>query len=86
MKKSYVKPQIAFESFELAECIAACSNTKVDNIVMLQSDLNSCGFYDGEALGEDFVFFNNSACGTTDGSVGLPCYTIPTLGMGLFWS
>ena len=61
MKKVYEKPQVYMERFELAEHIAGCSLT------LLNDDVTKCvaeGTIEG-AYSENFFISGNNACGST---------------------
>ncbi|MDY5326071.1 MAG: hypothetical protein SPH42_04335 [Gemmiger sp.] len=73
--KPYVKPELYFESFELAQHIAACAWDMKNN-----NDGNSCTAewdttdFGGVIEGQLFNYDNN-ACGIKDKDVGNICYT-----------
>ncbi len=89
MKKTYLKPQITFESFSLSTCIAGTCGIKTD----LQSQY-VCGL----EFGDEMIFTSAiSGCTTavTDGSISVPgqngslnpiCYHSPTETSRLFGS
>lgn len=79
MKKSYVKPEITFESFELATSIAAgCV------LIGANQDMYACPVKD-PILG--FTYFHTDGCNATptNGDTSL-CYHVPTEGYGVFTS
>lgn len=80
MKKTYKKPDICFESFELSTNIASCS---------ILGDPNAPGFcaVDLEDIG-DVVFVNeNAACNTfIPGINDSICYDVPLEASNVFLS
>ncbi len=81
MKKTYVKPEVYFESFELSANIATGCST----ITKTLNEEQLCGFFDGV----DIIFLNGmSACTypTTDGSYNSMCYHHPAADTKLFSS
>lgn len=65
--KTYVKPELFFESFELAQHIAGC------NLTLLQNDVGSCrasGVIEG--ISEESWFISTDHCTTV---VEAYCYT-----------
>lgn len=85
MKKTYVKPQAFYESFELNANIAYGCSKKAN----FAENQQGCGFY---VVGAGYVFLEKSICadftppsGKDDGTVGA-CYHNPTDAMKLFTS
>lgn len=80
MKKTYTKPQIAFDSFELSQTIARCEI--ISNVVK-----DVCGWYDEET--DMNVFVAEGACEwVPDGDDihnGI-CYHVPAEAHNLFSS
>ena len=79
MKKTYVKPMVAFENFQMKANIAG-SCTHMGN----QANGNSCVFQDN---GWTIFLIDNSAC--TEGEFKLPvdsevCYDVPTADTSIF--
>lgn len=77
MKKTYTKPRMIFDSFEVAENIAACASDA-------RHDRGSCVAY----VGNMPVFIDlSTGCRFkhSDGSYGL-CYYVPTADGTLFGS
>lgn len=75
MKKSYVKPELFYESFVLSQSIAACG------IDVNQADTGTCkptldpDFWGGLKLS---VFNSERACDTTPDAIEVYCYTVGT--------
>lgn len=78
MKKTYVKPEIMFESFALATNIAA----GCEKIIDTQSQ-NQCGIDMG---GGKTIFISSSICTTvqSDGIYNGFCYHVPTEDKNIF--
>ncbi len=73
MKKSYVKPRVYFENFQLSANIAGnCGGPNKDPVFMgNHSNAHSCTWSDGEAT----LFIENAACTSKpDGNI---CYDVP---------
>lgn len=74
--KSYVKPELFYESFEMNQSIAACG------IDVNQADKNACqptldpDFWPG--LGNEAVFGEGKACATDISVIEVYCYTVGT--------
>lgn len=82
MKKTYVKPQVYFEDFQLSASIAAgCASDFKDGAT--QGDANSCAFDDG--VNKIFVD-GNGACITKPDNGTKYCYQIPLDGNRVFAS
>ena len=82
MKKTYAKPQIVFESFQLTANIAGDCNTK-PNI----ANEATCGYIDDNGW---IIFQNSAVCidvqvDPDDNYNGL-CYHVPTGDMSVFTS
>ena len=82
MKKTYAKPQIVFESFQLTANIAGDCNTK-PNI----ANEATCGYIDDNGW---IVFQNSTVCIHVqvgpDGKHNGLCYHVPTGDMSVFTS
>ncbi|MCF0136880.1 MAG: hypothetical protein HUJ66_00785 [Oscillospiraceae bacterium] len=85
MKRTYTKPQIAFDSFELSQSIASCS--VITNAVVAQ-----CAYSDPES-GFNIFVESIAACSEfpqpglpSDSSFGGVCYEIPEGNLNLFSS
>lgn len=80
MKKTYSKPQIAFDSFQLSESIAAGCGT------IANQALNVCGYYDAEAGW--YIFAEGiTGCEDTPGEgYASICYHVPEESWKLFSS
>ena len=79
MKKTYIKPEITFESFELATSIAAgCV------LIGSNSEMYVCPVTDSES---GLTFFSSDGCMTrpSDGDQSI-CYNVPLEGYGVFTS
>ena len=81
MKKTYAKPQIVFESFQLTANIAGDCNTGPNS-----ADEATCGYNDNGWI----VFQNSAVCidvkvGPDDNYNGL-CYHVPTGDISVFTS
>ena len=80
MKKTYAKPQIVFESFQLTANIAGDCNTRPNS-----ADEATCGYYDNGWI----VFQNSAVCNFPAGPDGKHnglCYHVPTGDMSVFTS
>ena len=79
MKKTYVKPELYFESFELSSNIASGCQT----ITKLQSKETACGYNDGV----DVIFTSSmGGCNVKDDGTGKICYDVPSDSNRLFTS
>ena len=82
MKKTYAKPQIVFESFQLTANIAGDCNTK-PNI----ANEATCGYIDDNGW---IIFQNSAVCIHVqvgpDGEYNGLCYRVPTGDMSVFTS
>ncbi len=79
MKKTYVKPELYFENFELSSNIA----TGCVTITKLQSKETACGYNDGV----DVIFTEAmSGCVVKDDGTGKICYDVPFDSNRLFTS
>lgn len=75
MKKTYVKPEVYFESFELSANIAAGCGADYKGKVNSQN-IHACGYiYNGQAI---FISPNICYYETQDGKEYGLCYDIPT--------
>lgn len=70
MKKTYNKPQIVFESFEINTSIAAGCMYLTDT----KSDSNSCSYTDNGVT----IFTGENACGMDDTTADAFCQHVPT--------
>lgn len=80
MKKTYAKPQIVFESFQLTANIAGGCNTGPNS-----ADEATCGYNDNGWI----VFQNSAVCNVLagpDGNYNRLCYHVPTGDMSVFTS
>ena len=81
MKKTYAKPQIVFESFQLTANIAGDCNTRPNS-----TNEATCGYNDNGWI----VFQNSSVCTDIqvdpDGKHNRLCYHVPTGDMSVFAS
>ena len=80
MKKTYAKPQIVFESFQLTANIAGDCNTKPNS-----TNEATCGYNDNGWI----VFQNSAVCNVQvgpDGKHNGLCYHVPTGDMSVFTS
>jgi hypothetical protein len=77
MKKTYSKPQVAFDSFEVATNIAACAQRANLNIGDCSYTVAGLPVFVSGANGCRFI--------ATDGSYGV-CYYVPTEDTNLFTS
>lgn len=80
MKKVYMKPQIAFESFQLTSNIAGDCNTKPAS-----ADETTCGYNDNGWI----IFQGNPPCNfpiRQDGIYDKICYHVPTGDISVFTS
>ena len=81
MKKTYAKPQIVFESFQLTANIAGDCNTRPNS-----ADEATCGYNDNGWI----VFQNSSVCidiqVNPDGKHNRLCYHVPTGDISVFTS
>ena len=80
MKKTYAKPQIVFESFQLTANIAGGCNTRPNS-----ADEATCGYYDNGWI----VFQNSAVCNFPagpDGEYNGLCYHVPTGDKSVFTS
>ena len=80
MKKTYAKPQIVFESFQLTANIAGGCNTRPNS-----ADEATCGYYDNGWI----VFQNSAVCNFPAGPDGKHnglCYHVPTGDISVFTS
>lgn len=75
MKKSYVKPELFYESFVLSQSIAACGidvkNLSQDSCAKLDDS-----FWPG--LGGMKVFADNTSCEVGIDTIEVYCYTVGT--------
>lgn len=83
MKKAYVKPQIAFESFQLTSNIAGDCNQKPNT----QANEATCGYNDNGWI----IFHNEFICDILIDSAGTGaynrfCYHVPTSDISVFAS
>ena len=81
MKKTYAKPQIVFESFQLTANIAGDCNTK-PNI----ANEATCGYIDDNGW---IIFQNSAVCNLPagqDGKHNRLCYHVPTGDISVFTS
>ncbi len=78
MKKTYTKPQIVFDSFELSQSIARCEI--ISNVVK-----EVCGWYDEES---GMTIFVAGVCEWTsqDDTYAGICYHVPAEAYNLFSS
>lgn len=79
MKKKYVKPYIAVESFQLNAAIASCTS---EGYIPIGKSENDCGF--GVGVDGNFQYFNYDNCevdltGPEDGN-DTTCYHGPSWG------
>lgn len=76
MKKSYVKPQVYFEDFQLSASIAAGCGSGLNRTDANFGSANSCS-YDLEGFGN--IFLSRSTCETVppDESLEMACYHNP---------
>ena len=80
MKKTYAKPQIVFESFQLTANIAGDCNTRPNS-----ADAATCGYNDNGWI----VFQNSAVCNFPAGPDGKHnglCYHVPTGDISVFTS
>ena len=80
MKKTYAKPQIVFESFQLTANIAGDCNTRPNS-----ANEATCGYYDNDWI----VFQNSAVCNFPAGPDGKHnglCYHVPTGDISVFTS
>ena len=87
MKKKYIKPYIAVESFQLDAAIAvSCSS---QGYIPIGRTENTCGMFDSSEDGFQFELFNYNNCATDltgpsgDGN-DTPCYHGPYLANATF--
>lgn len=76
--KTYVKPELYFESFELSQHIAACDlKLKHDNIwnCCVQLHDNRDGFFGAFEENFENAFVGNSECKTNVSDFEIFCYT-----------
>lgn len=82
MKKTYAKPQIVFESFQLTANIAGDCNTRPNS-----ASEATCGYIDDNGW---IVFQNSTVCIHVqvgpDGKHNGLCYHVPTGDMSVFTS
>ena len=84
MKKKYIKPYVAVESFQLDAAIAASCSSQ--NFIPIGRGENNCGFDTPNEEGFTYEFFNYTNCATDltgpegDGNDTV-CYHGPTYGM-----
>lgn len=80
MKKTYSKPQIVFDSFELSQSIAAGCEYKSNHAY------GTCALDIGGRFGK--IFLDGPVCVTTtpDGEYDGICYHVPTDNMNVFSS
>lgn len=81
MKKTYAKPQIVFESFQLTANIAGDCNTGPNS-----ADEATCGYNDDNGW---IVFQNSAVCNFPagpDGKHNELCYHVPTGDISVFTS
>ena len=81
MKKVYTKPGILFDSFELAQSIAAC------DVINSNPTQNACGYPIMNGLATVFISAT-TGCSTTeaDGQYDKICYHVPDENYNLFGS
>ena len=80
MKKTYAKPQIVFESFQLTANIAGDCNTRPNS-----TNEATCGYNDNGWI----VFQNSAVCNVLagpDGNYNRLCYHVPTGDISVFTS
>lgn len=81
MKKTYAKPQIVFESFQLTANIAGDCNTRPNS-----TNEATCGYYDDNG----WIIFQNSAVCNMPANAGDQndklCYHVPTGDISVFTS
>lgn len=80
MKKTYAKPQIVFESFQLTANIAGGCNTSPNS-----TNEATCGYNDNGWI----VFQNSAVCNVyadQDGKHNRLCYHVPTGDISVFTS
>ena len=80
MKKTYAKPQIVFESFQLTANIAGDCNTRPNS-----ANEATCGYNDNGWI----VFQNDAVCNfpaVPDGKHNGLCYHVPTGDISVFTS
>lgn len=75
MKKTYVKPRVYFESFQLSANIASGCSLKLGH------DAETCIWQDGV---ESIFAGTNNLCTLTPDKANNICYDIPTAGLNLF--
>lgn len=85
MKKSYVKPQVYFENFQLSANIAGNCGTQIDKTRAHHTNVDSCAYEDA-AFGK--IFLSKQICGDTpqDEILSNVCYDNPSDTMRLFAS
>lgn len=75
MKKSYVKPELFYESFVLAQHIAGCNLTIINSTdVMLCSASGTVNEGFGSVYGENWFTTANTSC-AEDQKLDVYCYT-----------
>lgn len=73
--KSYVKPELFYESFEMNQSIAACGiDVHHDSELNCQPTLDP-DFWNGLAL---TVFSSERSCDMTESAIEVYCYTVGT--------
>ena len=80
MKKTYAKPQIVFESFQLTANIAGDCNTRPNS-----TNEATCGYNDNGWI----IFQSNTVCNfpiRQDGIYDRICYHVPTGDISVFTS
>ena len=82
MKKTYEKPEVYFESFELSKSIATGCGAGYDHINTDFGTPSSCHYF----YGTDKVFLNLTACNLTDPGEEMFCYHVPTSDSKVFSS
>lgn len=72
MKKSYVKPYVCYENFQLSASIAgSCA----DGVITKNPQRDTCGI---PLYGEKVLFTAEAGfCTTTPQEAGTPCYDVP---------
>lgn len=70
MKKTYIKPEMSFESFELSTSVSAGCETKVD-----YTDQYSCQLYDDAT--KKWLFWNDCQTNLSAAARSSWCYDVP---------
>ena len=81
MKKTYVRPEVYFESFELSASIAAGCGTGFNHDNTNFSNPDSCQYF----FGTEKVFLNIGPCTLTNNKDKF-CYNVPTDNQAIFSS